>query len=135
MGENQEKKEDPVIGNSQGFGFPKALRIRKSAEFSRVYQGSVYAADHVLVIQGIPGSTDHCRLGISVSRKVGNAVVRNRWKRLLRESFRLNQSEFPVSVDLVVRPRKGAQPEFHAIQESLIRLYRKIRRRLEQIQS
>ena len=111
--------------------FPKEVRLRKSAEFERVYNGSVYAADSVLVIQCIRNDLDHCRLGLSVSRKVGNAVVRNRWKRLIREAFRLTQESLLTPVDLVVRPRKGAVAEFHEIQKSLNRLYKTVIRRLE----
>ena len=123
------RKED--LGNR----FPKQVRLRKSAEFERVYNGKVYSADDVLVMQCLPNGLDHCRLGLSVSRKVGNAVVRNRWKRLIREAFRLNQSELQMSLDLVIRPRKGAEANFYAIEQSLIRLYEKVCRRLEKSHS
>ena len=61
-------------------------RIRKQADFDRVYQARIYAADDVLVINGGANGLEHARLGLSVSRKVGNAVTRNRWKRLIREA-------------------------------------------------
>lgn len=116
---------------SKPFGFPKSRRLRKSVEFERVYHGNVYAADDTLVMQGIPAGTDPIRIGISVSKKVGNAVVRNRWKRLIREAFRLLQSKLPIGLDVVVRPRKGAKPSFQEISKSILGLAQRIQRKLK----
>jgi ribonuclease P protein component len=112
--------------------FPRNLRVRHQAEFDRAYQARIFAADDVLVVNACPTDLPHPRLGLSVSRKVGNAVVRNRWKRLIREAFRLVQAELPGGVDLVVRPQKGAaEPELAAIQRSLVGLARRVARRIE----
>ena len=113
---------------SQQFG--KTLRLRRQPEFDRVYQSPVYAADHVLVVRGCNNDLAHSRLGISMSRKVGGAVLRNRWKRLIREAFRLTRQQLPLGLDLVVRPRKGAEPDFESIRRSLPRLSRQIAKRL-----
>ena len=110
--------------------FGRDLRLRKPAEFDRVYKARVYAADDVLVINGDASGLDHTRLGLSVSKKVGTAVVRNRWKRLIREAFRLLQAELPAGIDLVVRPQKGAAPVFAAICRSLPALAARIAKRL-----
>ena len=109
--------------------FPKELRLRKQAEFDRVYHARLYAADDVLIVNGCASGLPHPRLGLSVSRKVGNAVMRNRWKRRIREAFRLSKGELPA-LDLVVRPQKGAEPDFHAIARSLPALAQRIARKI-----
>jgi ribonuclease P protein component len=109
--------------------FSRELRIRKAAEFDRIYKSRNFAADDVLVVNGNANGLPHPRLGLSVSKKVGNAVVRNRWKRLIREAFRLSKDRLPSGVDLVVRPQKGAAPELAAIAAALVALARRIARR------
>jgi ribonuclease P protein component len=114
--------------SDQSFG--KELRLRKQAEFDRAYQAKLFAADDVLIVNGCANGLAHSRLGLSVSKKVGNAVVRNRWKRLIREAFRQSKSELPSGLDLVVRPQKEpAQPELEAIRRSLLALARRIARK------
>lgn len=110
--------------------FPKSRRVRKPADFDRAYAAKAYAADDVLVINAAPNGLEISRLGLSVSRKVGNAVVRNHWKRRIREAFRLNRATLPVGIDLVVRPKLGAESNFHGIAASLPSLVRRIARRL-----
>jgi ribonuclease P protein component len=106
-------------------------RIRKQSDFDPIYKARIYAADDVLIINGHANGLEHSRLGLSVSRKVGNAVVRNRWKRLIREAFRLSRERLPLGIDFVVRPQKEAQPEFDAIARSLASLARRIARRVQ----
>ena len=118
-------------GIKKSFRFPKSKRLRKAAEFARVYAGKVFAADDFLVMQGLDNDGRETRIGISVSKKVGNAVVRNRWKRLIREGFRMQQARFPGGLDLVVRPRKGACAELASIEASLVSLARRISRKLK----
>jgi ribonuclease P protein component len=105
-------------------------RIRKQADFDRVYSARLYAADDVLVVNGQTNGLAHSRLGLSVSKKVGNAVTRNRWKRLIREAFRLSRSLLPMGIDLVVRPQKAAVADYTAIRQSLPALARRIGKRL-----
>jgi len=107
-------------------GFSKQVRLRKQAEFDRVFSGKVYAANGVLVMNGCRNDLARSRIGLSVSRKVGNAVVRNRWKRLIREGFRTQQSDLPRGLDIIVRPRRGATPDFQAIQSSIRSLAERI---------
>lgn len=99
--------------------FSSSDRIRRQAEFSRVYRDGVSAADSVLVVIACRNSLEYSRLGVVVSRRVGNAVVRNRWKRRMREVFRRHRDRIPTGWDLVVRPRRGAVLSTIAIQGSL----------------
>ena len=110
--------------------FPKSSRVRKQADFDAVYRDSVHAADDVLVVQAVRNGRKTTRLGLSIGRKVGNAVVRNRWKRAIREVFRKSVQQFPVGIDIVVRPRKGAELSYAAIERSLPRLVARIGKKL-----
>lgn len=105
-----------------GQAFPKTVRLRTSPEFDRVYRSKHYAADGTLVICGARNGTEVTRLGVSVSRKVGNAVVRNRWKRQIREAFRKQRLDLPPGLDLVMRPKKGATCDGLAIARSIVKL-------------
>ena len=119
-------------GAQQPHGFPKQVRLRKKAEFDCVYRGKTYAADEMLVMNGCKNALGRARIGLSVSRKVGNAIVRNRWKRLIREAFRTQQHVLPSDLDMVVRPRRGAAADFRKIQGSLRRLAQRIARKLSE---
>ncbi len=110
--------------------FPRKYRLRTRTDFDRVYQNDAYAADRVLVVRGCQNGLPYPRLGLSVSRKVGGAVVRNRWKRLIREAFRKSRSELPAGLDLVFRPRRGAELDYAAISESLPKVARQLAKRL-----
>ncbi len=83
-------------------------------------------ADRVLVIYGLRNDLPFSRLGLAVSKKSGNAVARNVWKRQLREAFRLQQEHLPAGFDIVVLPKRGAKPEHDAIQESLCDLMQRL---------
>ncbi len=81
-------------------------RLSRSAEFERVYKQGRSTANRHLVLYTFPNpSADTPRLGLSVSRKVGGAVVRNRVKRLLREAFAQAQKSVRPGCDVVVVAR------------------------------
>ncbi|MDR1478003.1 MAG: ribonuclease P protein component [Planctomycetaceae bacterium] len=90
--------------------FSKLLRLRCTREFERVFSARAAVADEFLIVFILPNNLQVSRLGLSVSRKVGNSVVRNRWKRLIREAFRKNCRSFPQCIDLIVLPQRKAQP-------------------------
>jgi ribonuclease P protein component len=111
--------------------FGKGLRLRRRAEFLAVQdKGARINADCLLVVwrRNEVGGT---RLGLTVSSKVGPAVVRNRIRRHLREFFRKRQAEFPKGVDVVVIARSSAsdasQPVLHrAFARALAELKKKV---------
>jgi ribonuclease P protein component len=90
---------------------PGRGRLSRSAEFDRVFrQGRSHAGrDLVLYVFPRGEDEDEARLGLSVSRKVGGAVERNRVKRLLREAFALESHRLPAGTDAVVVARRGAR--------------------------
>lgn len=106
--------------------FPQSRRLKTKAEFDRCYGRKKSAADGVLIVYACDNGLSHPRLGCSVSRKVGGAVVRNRYKRLFREAFRRLQHDLPTGVDFVVipRPTKDDPPAQAAVLASLERLAR-----------
>ncbi len=85
-------------------------RLSRSAEFERVYRQGRSTANRHLVLYTFPNpSTQQPRLGLSVSRKVGGAVERNRVKRLLREAFARTEGELSPGQDIVVVARPEAR--------------------------
>jgi ribonuclease P protein component len=110
--------------------FPQSRRLKTPAEFERCYARKRSASDGLLVVYACENGLGHPRLGCSVSRKVGGAVVRNRYKRLFREAFRLAQHELPAGVDFVLIPRGGAEPTQEAVKESLVKLAKQAARKL-----
>lgn len=112
--------------------FPQRLRLKTPAQFDRVYARKCSASDPVLIVYACENVLAHPRLGCSVSKKVGNAVVRNRYKRLFREAFRQMQHDLPKGVDLIMIPRiRPEPPTLEEVQASLARLAPQASRRLE----
>lgn len=96
------------MGPETGQSFPAACRIRKSYEYQRLYKtGRRIALPHFVIYSATPAQGPS-RLGITVSRKVGNAVMRNRCKRVTRDFFRLIRNELVQPVDLSVQFRPAA---------------------------
>lgn len=88
--------------------YRKSERLLKRADFLRVQgQGRRFTTPR-LVILFMPSAVERTRLGITVSTKVGNAVVRNRTKRRLREIYRQNRANWPEGMDIVIIARKAA---------------------------
>ena len=82
--------------------FTRRHRLSRDDAFRRVFEARVRKSDGPMTLYTKPNGLEHPRLGLSIGRKVGNAVRRNRVKRLLREAFRLNTHRFPASYDMVV---------------------------------
>ena len=122
---------DPTSQANSGspVSFPKAVRLRKSEEFKAVYSIRQSGADGLLIVNGRSNGLSFARMGLTVSRRVGNAVVRNRWKRCLREAFRQIRSRLPA-LDIVVTPRPNATPNVAEAMRSLESLVWKVEKRI-----
>ncbi len=95
-------------GETQRQGLDRAARIKQGRDFARVRQQGQRLVCGCLIAnwQRLPAAA-HSRLGVVSSGKIGGAVVRNRARRLLRESFRLHQNELSGPVDLVLVARQS----------------------------
>lgn len=87
--------------------FPKSARVCSRADFDRAFKGKRRASDALLTVYVAASAGGAARLGISASRRLGGAVVRNRVKRLVREAFRRLRADLPPGTDWVVIPRRG----------------------------
>jgi ribonuclease P protein component len=109
--------------------FPKRLRLLHARDYARVLAARATASDGVLLVRAAANDLGHPRLGLTVSRAVGSGVVRNRWKRVLREAFRLAQHDLPA-LDLIVSPRASVEPDIRRVSQSLRSLAARIEKRL-----
>lgn len=103
--------------------FPATLRLKKPGEFDAVFTRRSSAGNGWLVVYAARNVGNESRMGLVVSKKkIGNAVQRNRWKRRLREAFRLNRSKLPHGFDLIVLPQSKQHPTFGGLENGLIQL-------------
>jgi ribonuclease P protein component len=110
--------------------FPKSARVVNQTDFDRVFKSGLHVADATLVLHVCKNDRQETRLGLSVSKRVGNAVVRNGWKRHLREAFRTQRCLLPTGLDIVARPRKDSVLDHNAIAASIRRLALQAAKRL-----
>ena len=94
--------------------------LKKNYDFKNVYKKGKSYANKYLVMYVLENNTDRNRLGISVSKKVGNSVVRHRVTRLVRESYRLHENIFNSGLDIVVVARNNASSASYADIESAL---------------
>jgi ribonuclease P protein component len=112
---------------AQPLSFPPARRLRKPGEFKRVYATGRRMGNEFFTVNTQPNELTAARLGMSVAvRAMGNAVARNRVRRMIRESFRLNQSIIPA-LDIVIGVRAAARSAEPAqLRLSIERLWQKL---------
>jgi ribonuclease P protein component len=107
------------------------MRLAHARQFQAAFARRCSVSDDRLIVYAIHNELSHPRLGMTVSRRHGPAVVRNRWKRLVREAFRLSQHELPAGIDLVVLPRMAQGAELAAVRESLVQLAQRVARKIK----
>lgn len=94
--------------------------LKKTKDFQNVYRSGKSYANRYLVMYVLSNQTEGNRLGISVSKKVGNSVIRHHLTRLIRESYRLHEDMFNSGLDIVVIARGTARDaSFHQISSAL----------------
>ena len=97
--------------------------LKKNWDFQLVYKNGTSYANRYLVMYVLKNQLNRNRLGISVSKKVGNSVVRHRLTRLIRESYRLNEEKFVCGYDMVVIVRvNGKNQGYHSMESALLHL-------------
>lgn len=94
--------------------------LKKNRDFQNVYKNGKSKANKYLVMYVLENQLDSNRLGISVSKKVGNSVVRHHLTRLIREAYRLNSNMFNSSLDIVVIARNTAKDKTYKEVESAL---------------
>jgi len=116
-----------ATGTPQRLGLGRELRIKQSRDFARLRQEGRRLANGCLIANWrfLPGDSPS-RLGVITSGKIGNAVVRSRSRRLLREVFRLHQHELAQPVDLVLVARQSLRTkDFGEVEKDFLTTLRK----------
>jgi len=105
------------------FGLSRDERVRKRADFDRVFREGGRMADGQVFMRFIRNGTQVTRLGVAVPARFGKAAKRNRARRLLKEAFRLHKHDFPPGLDVILLPGRGwSDPALHELEESLLRI-------------
>ena len=97
--------------------------LKKNRDFKQVYNLGKSYANRYLVMYVLENHTERNRIGISVSKKVGNSVIRHHLTRLIRESYRLHEDMFNSGLDIVVIARSTARDiKYHEVESALLHL-------------
>src|SRR5690606_32620016 len=99
-------------------------RLRKDDDFRRVYRAKKSMANRLLIIYIRENNTEKNRVGFTVSKKVGKSVIRSKVKRLMKESYRLNESIFRKGYDIVLVARNNCnEASYHEIESAVLHLF------------
>ena len=94
--------------------------LKKNSDFRLVYSKGRSKVNRYFILYAFENGTDNNRLGVSVSKKVGNSVIRHRVTRLIRESYRLHEAVFNSGLDIVIVSRVNAKGKSYAEIESAL---------------
>ena len=111
-------------------GFSRAERLLKRRQFDHVMQGGISARAALMRMWANENDVGYPRLGLVVSRRHGNAVVRNRLKRLAREAFRLSKRRFACGMDIVISFRDAKGCTYKDVEKDVAELAEVLRREL-----
>lgn len=104
----------------------KKYNIRKNSEFRAVYKKGKSFSNYLLVLYIYRNNSEYNRLGVTVSKKVGKSVARNRIKRLIKESYRLNSNDINKGYDLIFIARNPANGKsYKEIHKAVLNLFNK----------
>jgi ribonuclease P protein component len=106
--------------------FPHRLRLRNRTTFKQVYEQGRFLSNQLIAVHFFPHPDRSQRVGFTAGKRLGNAVVRNRCKRRLKECYRLFQAEAPTGIDMIVVARKSL---VNAEWESVVAAFRDLLRR------
>lgn len=115
------------------FPFTKKMRVTRNREFQAIYEEGFRQRGAHLTLISKKNGTETTRLGLSVAKKrMNRAVDRNRFKRWVREAFRLNREQLPQGCDLLVIPNHGIDGyDFENVSKEFLTLSDKVRRKFE----
>ncbi len=113
-----------IFGNRRGIVIMKfSESLKKNKDFQFVYKNGKSYANKYLVMYVKENELGRNRVGISVSKKVGNSVVRHHITRLIRENYRILEAEFQCGFDIIIIARVSAKDKnYHQLQSALIHL-------------
>ena len=121
-----QKAADRLIEKREDQTFPRSIRVRKRAVYRKVQRSGRKTGGRYLILLSMDNDLPASRFGITVSRKTGNAVTRNRIKRRIRELQRLNRSSILSGKDIVViATRQAAEATFEGMEAEYIDLLRR----------
>ena len=109
--------------------------LRKNRDFQTVYKNGKSYANRLLVMYVLENDQEKNYIGISVSKKVGNSIVRHRVKRLIHESYRLHEEMFNSGLNIVVLARNSAKSATYAEVESALLHLSKLHKILIEVKS
>ena len=101
--------------------------LRRGSDFRRVYDTGRRCAGKLLVLYALPGTTGGRQVGVVTSRRIGNAVIRNRARRLMREAYRLNKVKLNEHLQIVMIARSAIRDKsFQNVEAEMLALWRQV---------